>query len=103
VPCALEPVLGGLVPVQPTKTTPANNNALTRTHTHTHAQASVDALMLKLESLQAQMEEGRQLSSERITALLEDRRIREGEEAVHREAMNAQLDAQVRHLLGLLL
>ncbi|KAG1679502.1 hypothetical protein FOA52_011101 [Chlamydomonas sp. UWO 241] len=61
-------------------------------------QASVEALMLKLESLQAQMEEGRQLSSERITALLEDRRIREGEEAAHREAMNAQLEAQAAKL-----
>lgn len=59
-------------------------------------QASVDALMLKLESLKAQMDEQKQHASERITALLEDRRIREQEEVAYRADVNAQLEAQVR-------
>lgn len=33
----------------------------------------------------------KQLATERIAALLEDRRIREGEEAAHRAHMNQQL------------
>ena len=61
-------------------------------------QASYDGLMLKIESLSAQLNEQKQLGNERVAALLEDRRIREQEEATHRALMNQQLDAASQKL-----
>ena len=40
----------------------------------------------------------KQLASERIAALLEDRKIREGEEEAHRAAMNQQLEVLAQKL-----
>ncbi len=40
----------------------------------------------------------KQLASERIAALLEDRRIRETEEAAHRQLMNQQLEDKAAEL-----
>eukprot|EP01026_Neomeris_dumetosa_P029646 TRINITY_DN23995_c0_g1_i4.p1 TRINITY_DN23995_c0_g1~~TRINITY_DN23995_c0_g1_i4.p1 ORF type:complete len:295 (+),score=54.52 TRINITY_DN23995_c0_g1_i4:580-1464(+) len=45
--------------------------------------ANADALMLKLESVQAQLNEQQQFANERISALLEDRRIREQDYEAH--------------------
>ena len=48
--------------------------------------ANTESLILKIESLQAQLNEQRKFSNERIAALLEDRRIRDADESVQREA-----------------
>lgn len=47
---------------------------------------NVETLTLKIESLQAQLDEQRRFSNERIAALLEDRRIRDADEALQKEA-----------------
>jgi|AntAceMinimDraft_5_1070358.scaffolds.fasta_scaffold18244_2 coiled-coil domain-containing protein 77 len=47
--------------------------------------ANTESLILKIESLQAQLNEQRKFSNERIAALLEDRRIRDADESVQRE------------------
>ena len=46
----------------------------------------METLTLKIESLQAQLDEQRRFSNERIAALLEDRRIRDADEALQKEA-----------------
>jgi coiled-coil domain-containing protein 77 len=48
--------------------------------------ANTESLILKIESLQAQLNEQRKFSNERIAALLEDRRIRDADESMQREA-----------------
>ncbi|KAL6765160.1 centriole proteome protein [Haematococcus lacustris] len=60
---------------------------------------SVEALLLKIESLQAQLQEHKQLGNERVAALVEDRRIREAEEVAHRSHCNQQLE-QLASKLG---
>ncbi|KAG2433514.1 hypothetical protein HYH02_012632 [Chlamydomonas schloesseri] len=62
---------------------------------------NVDHLLLQIESLQAQLNEQKQLASERIAALLEDRRIREAEEEAHRRQLAAQLEAASERLARL--
>ncbi|KAF5830416.1 hypothetical protein DUNSADRAFT_14637 [Dunaliella salina] len=62
---------------------------------------STDALLLKVESLQAQLNEQRQLAGEHISALLEDRRIREYEEAAHRAYMDQQVEGKEIRLKGM--
>ncbi|KAK9814374.1 hypothetical protein WJX72_004785 [[Myrmecia] bisecta] len=54
--------------------------------------ANADSLMLKVESLQAQLNEQKQFANERIAALLEDRRIREADEEAHRELAAQKLE-----------
>ncbi|GMH33975.1 hypothetical protein BSKO_01809 [Bryopsis sp. KO-2023] len=56
--------------------------------------ANADSLLLKVESLQAQLNEQRQFASERVAALLEDRKIREQDEASHRMNFQQQTDQQ---------
>ncbi|MEW5301830.1 MAG: hypothetical protein WDW36_004665 [Sanguina aurantia] len=51
-----------------------------------------DHLLLRIESLQAQLNEQRQLASERVDAFTSDRLIREAEEANHRSHMAQQLE-----------
>ncbi|GAX72690.1 hypothetical protein CEUSTIGMA_g146.t1 [Chlamydomonas eustigma] len=60
--------------------------------------ANMDALLLKIESLNAQLNEQRQLANERIQALVEDRVIREQEEQAHRALMNQQLEQAAQKL-----
>lgn len=60
--------------------------------------ANTDSMMLKIESLQAQLNEQKQFANERISALLSDRRIREQDEEAHRVAYNQRLDAQAGKL-----
>eukprot|EP01025_Chloroclados_australasicus_P041684 TRINITY_DN4434_c0_g1_i7.p1 TRINITY_DN4434_c0_g1~~TRINITY_DN4434_c0_g1_i7.p1 ORF type:complete len:407 (+),score=37.63 TRINITY_DN4434_c0_g1_i7:49-1269(+) len=54
--------------------------------------ANADALMLKLESVQAQLNEQQQFANERICALLEDRRIREQDYEAHIANYARQID-----------
>lgn len=51
-----------------------------------------DFLLLKIESLQAQLNEAKALAAERVAALLEDRRIRAQEEDGHRAHMAQQVN-----------
>ncbi|GFR40782.1 hypothetical protein Agub_g1396 [Astrephomene gubernaculifera] len=59
---------------------------------------NVDQLLLQIESLHAQLNEQKQLASERIAALLEDRRIRDQEEETHRRSLSQQLEAATERL-----
>ncbi|PNH02442.1 Coiled-coil domain-containing protein 77 [Tetrabaena socialis] len=59
---------------------------------------NMDHLLLQIESLHAQLNETKQLASERVAALLEDRRIREQEEEAHRRALAQQLDTATERL-----
>ncbi|KAG2498150.1 hypothetical protein HYH03_003908 [Edaphochlamys debaryana] len=59
---------------------------------------NVDHLLLQIESLHAQLNEQKQLATERIAALLEDRRIREQEEEAHRRSLSTQLEAATERL-----
>lgn len=54
--------------------------------------SNVESLLLKCESLQAQLNEQKRYSNERIAALLEDRRLRESDEASYRAAMQRKLE-----------
>ncbi|KAI8466961.1 MAG: hypothetical protein J3K34DRAFT_524115 [Monoraphidium minutum] len=55
--------------------------------------ANADALLLKIESLQAQLNEQRALSEERVEALLVDRKVRQQEEERHRANFLVQIEA----------
>ncbi|GBF99207.1 hypothetical protein Rsub_12466 [Raphidocelis subcapitata] len=55
--------------------------------------ANADALVLKIEALQAQLNEQRALSEERTEALLVDRRVRQQEEERHRANFLVQIEA----------
>lgn len=57
-----------------------------------------EQLQLKVESLQAQLNEQKQLYSERIAALMDDRKIREQEEQKHWANMNMQIDSLSQRL-----
>jgi len=66
---------------------------------------NVESLLLKCESLQAQLNEQKRFSNERIAALLEDRRIREADEDAYRKTMERRLQEQtdkLKHTEGLL-
>ena len=47
--------------------------------------ANTESLILKVESLQAQLQEQKKFTNERVAALLEDRRIREADEELRRK------------------
>jgi coiled-coil domain-containing protein 77 len=50
------------------------------------AEHSVDSLLLKIDQLQSQVADQKRFANERIAALLEDRRIRDADEAMMKEA-----------------
>ncbi|KAK3242884.1 hypothetical protein CYMTET_47438 [Cymbomonas tetramitiformis] len=54
--------------------------------------SNVESLLLKCESLQAQLNEQKRYSNERIAALLEDRRIREADEEAYRKTMERRVE-----------
>lgn len=54
--------------------------------------SNTDSLMLKIESLQAQLNEQTQFAAERVAALLEDRRIREQDDEAHKARMDARFE-----------
>eukprot|EP00892_Ulva_mutabilis_P005163 jgi/Ulvmu1/3018/UM015_0058.1 len=53
--------------------------------------ANTDALRLKVESLQAQLAEHKQLSLEQVDALKQDRQLRQQDEEAHRQNYNRQI------------
>lgn len=55
--------------------------------------ANTETLILKIESLQAQLNEQKKLTNERVAALLEDRRIRECDEESRRNSDDARFEA----------
>ncbi|KAK9844770.1 hypothetical protein WJX74_006686 [Apatococcus lobatus] len=61
--------------------------------------SSADTLAMRVDALQAQLEEQRAFAAERVGALLEDRRIREQDEAAHRQLLQQQLE-QTRQQLA---
>ncbi|GIL62982.1 hypothetical protein Vafri_17149 [Volvox africanus] len=67
-------------------------------HPATAPGPSIDHLLLQIESLHAQLNEQKQLAAERISALQEDRRIREQEEEAHRRALTQQLEVASERL-----
>ncbi|KAK9865785.1 hypothetical protein WJX84_006592 [Apatococcus fuscideae] len=66
---------------------------------HRPPAGSADTLAMRVDALQAQLEEQRAFAAERVGALLEDRRIREQDEAAHRQLLQQQLE-QTRQQLA---
>ena len=60
--------------------------------------ANTDTLILRVEALQAQLEEQRRFADERVAALLEDRRIREKDKDEARLRLGARVDALTERL-----